>query len=110
MTTTIDLNQTYLQAGEINALNMHLFAPDMREAYLFLQQYEDKPINPIKHAEAVMTSFWWKWSPQIEELKITNSNLPFKDLISKLLLQIPADLDADIVMDLIAKTKKSWYK
>jgi hypothetical protein len=108
MTTTIDRTPTYLKEGAIDDSNLHLFSPDMREAFLFLQQYEDKPINPVKHNEVVLTTFWWKWKPQLMEMKQQNSNLPFRDIIAAMLPQIPANWEADLVMDLIVKTKKTW--
>jgi hypothetical protein len=101
MTTTLETNQIYLKEGAIDTSNMHLFAPDMQEAFLFLQQYENKPINPIKHQESVMTAFWWKWMPQIKTLK---------DLITEMLRQLPTNWDAEQVMDMISRTKQSWQK
>jgi hypothetical protein len=110
MTTTLETNQIYLKEGAIDTSNMHLFAPDMQEAFLFLQQYENKPINPVKHQESVMTAFWWKWMPQIKTLKESNPTMPFKDLITEMLCQLPTNWDAEQVMDMISRTKQSWQK
>jgi hypothetical protein len=74
----------------------------------FFQQYEDKPINPVKHAEAVKIAYQSKFKNQIIEKKLTNPSLVFKSLIADLLNQLPNDWEDDQVIDIIVWAKKIW--
>jgi hypothetical protein len=110
MTATIDTSPKFLKEGTIDVSNMHLFAPDVQEAFLFFQEYEDKPINPIKHAEAVRVAFQSKFRSQIIEKKQNNATLVFKSLITDLLYQLPNDWEDDQVIDIIVWAKKVWQE
>jgi hypothetical protein len=110
MTVTIDTNPIFLKEGTIDASNMHLFAPDVREAFLFFREYEDKPINPIEYAEDVRIAFQSKFRNQIVEKKQNNPTLIFKSLLSDLLYQLPNDWEDDQVIDIIIWAKKVWQE
>ncbi len=111
MTTTIDNRTTYLQEGTIDASNKHLFSPGIQAAYEFFEVYGfDTPINPIKHGEGVRWAMRHVWQPKIVEMKKTNSELVFKDVVVAMLadLEQPEYWSDDNVIDLVLWAKKVW--
>jgi hypothetical protein len=110
MATLIDKSsQTYKKEGTISASNKHLHSPAMQELFDFMEDWGDKPINPLKYNEDVrLVKYYWKFNTQIVEKKHSNPDLNFKDLVSDLLSQIPNDWDAEQVLDLIVWAKKTW--
>jgi hypothetical protein len=110
MTSTIDTtSKTYLTEGTISVSNKHLFSPPMQELFDFMEDWGDKPINPIKYNEDVrIVKYYWKFNAQIIEKKQNNPDLPFKKLVSDLLTQLPNDWEAEHTIDLIVWAKKTW--
>lgn len=107
-TATAKNNTGY--AGTIDASNKHLFSPAIQEVFEFFEEWDDKPFDPQKHAEALIFAFKWSWKEKIILRKQEDADMPFKEIAVAILKDTPPDWTAEDKADVVRWAERVWQE